>query len=108
MLRNQSRFILLITGVFSLILGTYPYLCNFLAILSILLLILGFLKLYKPGFRFVLKPGIIGVSLGLTLLYLFIIYNIVEANVFVNISSILSLLIIGFILSFASFLTELI
>ena len=106
-LKNISKWIVLITSVYTLFLGIYPHLSNFPIVLGVILLILGVLEIYKSGWRSILKPGILASSLGLIILYLFVIYTVVNSAIFQSIIAVISLLIIGFLLSLSSFTLEL-
>ena len=106
-LKNIGKWLVLITSVYTLSLGIYPHPSNFPVVLGIILLILGILEIYKSGWRSILKPGILASSLGLIGLYLTVIYTIVNSAVFQNMVFVISLLIIGFLLSLLSFILEL-
>ena len=106
-LKGISKWIILITSIYTLLLSIYPSLSNLLFILGIILLILGVLEVYKSGWSAILKPGILTSSLGLILLYSFIIYIITNSSVFQNMAIVVSWTVIGLVLSIITFISEL-
>ena len=106
-IRDVSKWIVLITSIYTLLLGIYPKLSNMLFFLGIILLILGVLEAYRSGWRTILKPGILTFSLSLILLYSFVIYVIANSNSFQNIAIVISWAVIGLLLSIITFTTEL-
>ncbi len=97
----------LATSLYALILGIYPKPFNLLIVTSLLMLIAEALELYKAGLRTIVKPVILGSSLGLAIIYVFMINDVVSTTVFVNQIAIIVFLVIGVILSILTALLKL-
>ncbi len=106
-LKSVSKWIVLITSIYTLLLGIYPSLSNLLFSLGIILLILGVLEVYRSRWKAILKPGILASSLGLILLYSFVVYIITNSSVFQNMAIVVSWAVIGLLLSIVTFISEL-
>ena len=101
------RFIEFATGLYAVLLGVYPNIYGLLFIIGVLLSILSVVLIYKKGLAHMFKPGIVGLSFSLIILYGYILYRVVGASIFSNELVVLFILIIGVILSAFSMVYEL-
>lgn len=99
--------IALIACIYCLVLGVYPTLFVPLVLMSSSLLVLYTITIFKRRLWLVLRPGILGSSLGLLLLCLYVINAVIGSQSVVNKMPLLAILSANAVLLLLTLLTSL-
>jgi|GEM_PF-6357702 hypothetical protein len=89
----------LAAGLYALLLGVYPKPFNLLLVTGLLLVVAEALELYRAELKTIVKPVILGSSMGLIILYSFMVNDVLSSTIFMNQSSIIVSLVIGILLA---------
>ena len=89
----------LATGLYALLLGAYPRPFNLLLVTGLLLVIAEALEFYRAELKTIVKPVILGSSVGLIIIYSFMVNDVLSSTIFMNQASIVASLVIGILLA---------